>query len=152
MNSRICVAWLDHFCTDRVNGNPESEEYFKLMASCLHHLAMFQHHLDVYPEFLHREQRQSLYDSGYQFLFLYCHLAKENEVRQLHRYHFVPKFHAFCHLLDVILEQGINIRYYQCYADEDYIGKIGKVAASTHKLAMPVRVLQRLSVLTSLEL
>ena len=50
------------------------------------------------------------------------------------------------------MEQGIKILYSQCYADEDYIGKIDKVAAPTHKLAMPVRALQRLSVLTSLEL
>ena len=55
-------------------------------------------------------------------------------------------------MLDDTRELGLNIRYYQCYADADYIGKIGQVAASTHILAMPKRVVQRLSVLTSLQL
>ena len=152
MNSRICIAWLDSFCTQRVNARDGSSEYMKLFASCLKHVATFQYHLDVWPEFLDTAQRESLYDSGYQFIVQYCHLAKENERLRRPRYHFVPKFHAFCNMLDDIRELGLNIRYYQCYADEDYIGKVGQVAASTHKLAMPKRVVQRLSVLTSLQL
>ena len=124
----------------------------KLMASCLHHVASFQHYLDIYPEFLNEKQRRDLYDSGYQFLFQYLHLAHEN-VKLFHaRYNFVPKFHAFCHMLDLILEQGINIRYYQCYSDEDYIGNIGRVAAATHKNTTPTRVIQRLNVLACLEM
>jgi hypothetical protein len=152
MNSRVCIAWLDHFCTYRVNANASCSEYMRLMTSTLHNLATFQYYLDVMPEFLDEQQRHLVWDAGYQFLFGYCHLAKENSVLLRARYNFVPKFHAFCHLLDLIMEQGINIRYYQCYADEDYIGKVGRIAASSHRLAMPVRTVQRLSVLTSLEL
>ena len=146
MNSRVCLAWLDHFSSIRMNARTENSSCMELMASCLHHLATFQYHLDIFPEFLDIEQRQSLYDSGYQFLFLYCHLAHENERLGRARYNYVPKFHAFCHLLDVIMDQGLNIRFYQCYFDEDYIGKVGRIAAATHKLAMPVRTLQRLAV------
>ena len=77
MNSRINVAWLDHFCTDRVNSNPESPEYMKLMASCLHHVAMFQYHLDVFPEFLNCQQRQSSTTRGTNMFFNIVTLLEE---------------------------------------------------------------------------
>ena len=152
MNSRVCLAWLSDFCTEKVNSAEVSSQYMKLRASALHHLAQFQHDLDIYPEFVDAQQRRDVYDAGYGFLFQYMHLAHENRSRGLARYNFVPKFHAFCHLLDMISEYGINIRFYQCYGDEDYMGKVGKISAATHKLAMPTRVVQRLAVLTCLEM
>lgn len=114
MNSRVCVGWLSDFCAEKVNSGEIASNYMKLIASTLNHVAQFQHYLDIYPEFLDGLQRREVYDAGYQFLFSYLHLAHENKSRGLARYNFVPKFHAFCHLLDIISEYGLNIRFYQC--------------------------------------
>ena len=64
MNSRVCLAWLSDFRTEKVNSAEVSSQYMKLRASALHHLAQFQHYLDIYPEFMDAQQRRDVYDAG----------------------------------------------------------------------------------------
>ena len=145
MNSRICMSWVAHISAMQSRG-PGATAYQQQRATMMHHLASYQQLMDLQPEFLSEEIAGAMYTHGYEFLFQYCGIAAQNRAAGFPRYNFVVKFHRFCHMLDWLIEHEVNPKYYQCYHDEDYVGKMSKIASGTHRATMPLRVLQRLKV------
>ena len=76
------------------------------------------------------EQAERAYQSGMVFLKMLCELAyaAAHATPQIFRYKYRPKLHYFEHQLIEIRRNRFNPNYTSNFMDEDYIGKIAKLA------------------------
>lgn len=52
-----------------------------------------------------------------------------------------PKLHGFHHM--VLQLRRVNPSFFSCWSDEDFMGRIAKIASKTHRRAVSLRVLER---------
>ena len=61
----------------------------------------------------------------------------------IHRYPSKPKQHMYDHCLRDVMPTRVNAVWHLCFSDEDFIGKMKRIAAGTHFQTMGERCLER---------
>ena len=100
-------------------------------ASLFHSIADFLWIIDRSPMFLNAVQMQSAYNAGRTYLKSQILLAELCLKRVQLRWKYRPKIHFLDHQVDEILG-GWNPRFWQCWMDEDFMGKIAVLASRVH--------------------
>ena len=54
-----------------------------------------------------------------------------------------PKLHGLCHIILGAAADSRNPKYFSCFLDEDFLGKVIKVAEKCHRVTVCGAVLQR---------
>jgi hypothetical protein len=80
---------------------------------------------------------------GKLFLRVYHFLAVQAQSQGRCAYKLRPKLHYMWHMFDSVERTGENPRRQDLFDAEDFIGKIKKVANSTHVRNAPLRTIQR---------
>lgn len=125
----------------------------ELQCVCAWALHSFGKKLDSAGIFLTDEQADELVDVGKLFLECYARLAADALALSRPRWKLRPKFHSLhCEtILRMASGSRANPRYFSCWLDEDYIGRmcnLGK-AASSHPTTMSRRVMERMMLSTN---
>lgn len=98
----------------------------------LHGLARYFHVCKSAGRFFTDPEKDAIYNSGHEFLYMYSELRLESLQQGTNLFHLVPKFHQYHHLILDAWEDGYNPRYFHCFGDEDQVGKLLNVAAASH--------------------
>ena len=83
------------------------------------------------------------------FLLTYQKLAYNMHESGRRLYYVRPKMHYFAHIAWTVASSKRNPRYEHCFADEDFLGKVRKIACSTHGSTTSLRTLQRYKIFLS---
>ena len=96
------------------------------------------------------EQASRGYNSGMTYLFAYRELACISKVEKSTRWKYRPKVHFLEHQFIEMLHTKFNPNYSSCFMDEDYIGKIARLAGKCHAKTVGLRALQRYFILLTM--
>lgn len=99
--------------------------------------------MDQFPRFLTQDQAKQLRDAGYGFLNAYGALSRQAVEQKQALFNITPKFHYFCHALDLVVEERINLKFYTLFAGEDFVGRIARISAKTHMATLGQRTIER---------
>ena len=102
--------------------------------------------MDAAGETLTEGEKNGLIETGQAFLETYTTIIRTSDLGVSEAvdacagsmWRVRPKYHLFVHLLDYIEDTGLNPRYWACWMDEDFMGKMRKVCQSIQ--AGPQRV------------
>jgi hypothetical protein len=139
---KLFIMFLNNLLTD-MEVLPDS--WLAQVSTCVWALAHALWTLDMAGWMLTEEEADQFVDSGNLFLACYVHLAAD-AVRQGRRtFKLRPKLHAFHHIvLRIETRQSLqNPRFHQNFMDEDFVGRMCKLARSTHQRTVAARSLQR---------
>jgi len=118
----------------------------RLAAALFWGAADFFHVIDKSPMFMNRLQIQETLRAGNTFLksaIMLADLALTNLVlRWKHR----PKLHYLHHQVGEV-KFGFNPRFFNCFIDEDFVGKMSSLASKTHKTTTAYRTMLRYMIL-----
>jgi hypothetical protein len=115
----------------------------RLATTCLYYLVTWLAILDSEPMFMSPSALAEATQAGWNYLRTYFALAKMCVDAGVRRWKVRPKCHALAHLLLRSSYSSMNIRFWSCWSDEDYIGKICKLARGTHPRTIAQRTLDR---------
>ena len=104
---------------------------------------------------LHQSHSAEMAASCLRFCKAYTALAVDCHGLRLTRFHFEPSLHGFLHFFfDLQGRSGstLNPAIASCEADEDYVGKIARLARCVHAGTTTIRVIERLLIKTYFEL
>ena len=118
--------------------------------ACLHFLASFVWTLEHADLWLTQSEADAQYSYGMKFLLILRHLARLGRHHNLSRWNIIPKFHYFHHCIRFMWETKMNMMKATCFLDEDFMGKVKKLASKTHRTTVSLRTLQRYLVLLGL--
>jgi hypothetical protein len=139
-NMRIVCAWLAH--ATAISPNVRTRRG-RLLAASAFALAKFSFELDCSERFPDPGHLQIMVSFGYDFIHTYIAMHNEAASRGLRRYSTIPKLHAFMHCLDDMQLLEHSARYHTCYREEDFVGRVGKIAAACSARNVGLRVLER---------
>ena len=54
-----------------------------------------------------------------------------------------PKSHSHTHVIYVVASTRLNPRFFHCFGDEDYVGRIGRLSARCHPTTQSLEALTR---------
>ena len=120
---------------------------FQDMAACLFELGCFIWRCSSGPMWFTPAEAEIIYGHGVAFLRLYRSLAYEACQRSVLQWRLRPKLHYIQHTCVEIRATKMNPFFFTCFLDEDFCGKMKRLARMTHRAAVPSRVLQRYSIL-----
>jgi hypothetical protein len=127
----VLIFWLYEISTHFAAAcSPECKDEAELVVACLWGLSTYFRVLSESGRFFTDEQAALLDRGGHAYLFAYSALAERQTNYAL--WHHIPKHHCFQHLLLDSVSERVNPRYYHCFADEDFIGHMLKVAKRAH--------------------
>lgn len=89
------------------------------------------------------DQLVRLMFAGRLYLLCFQKLAVDMLSDGVRLYKCTPKSHYFDEMLSFVEGTGYNPRFFHCFGEEDYIGKMTKLASQTHGLTVLKRTLQR---------
>ena len=131
---RLVISWLAD--TQRSNVS-------RTLGSCALALARFTHLVRSSPALITPAVRAEASECGFRFLALYVQLAGQAILDGQTLYKIRPKMHYFWHICDRMRRSSLNPKLFSCWAAEDYVGKIAKLAERTHRRSTAERTLQR---------
>ena len=120
-------------------GTPHS----KLRAVCAWGMAHFLHVLDMSPRILPHGKTEEAVHALQAFLDAYQRLAVEATQAGQCLWKVRPKHHYTVHLGKFLRASRQNPRHTSCFMDEDYVGRVARLAKSCHWLSCPKRTLER---------
>ena len=123
------------------------QQEIKDAASCLHALAEFIWVLSRADFWLLPWEADSAMFHGMKFLVIYRHLAQAAENARTSRWRTRPKTHYYHHALKFMQHTKMNVLKSTCFLDEDFMGKVKRLASKTHRSLVSVRTLQRYVIL-----
>ena len=139
-NARVVVAWLAEKTYESAHLDGE---HGRLRSVCIWGFAEFFYLIEREPRHLSDEGSARLIRAGNAFLQCYGALAADCHQSGDALYYLIPKHHAVAHtLLDLEVER-YNARFYQCYSDEDFVGRMKRIAIRCHPRTMAKRAMQR---------
>jgi hypothetical protein len=116
----------------------------KLVGTMIWALADFCQCLDRAGKWLSDDETKRALSSGTLYLTSYQALAAANLIRRRCNYKVRPKLHYFAHqILRQIETSRLNPRHLHCFGDEDFIGRIARLAKLTSGQTTSLRTLQR---------
>ena len=126
---RMKLNWLAHefFFADLHNDNLE----VSYAATMFHAIADFLWVIDRSPMFMNAVQTAAAYKAGRTYLKSAMLLADYCLARGIMRWKYRPKLHYLDHQIDELLD-GWNPRFWQCWMDEDFMGKVASLAGHCH--------------------
>lgn len=115
----------------------------KLLATTVWALVAFLAVLDAGGMFLTPEEQERAYQLGSRFMEGWVTLGKQALDNKLLLYKQRPKTHLFHHLVIGCREDSANCRYWGCWDDEDYVGRLSRVTRKTHPRTLATSTVQR---------
>ena len=96
------------------------------------------------PQLLTGPESAQIADMFELFLVSYQALAKDDEEKtRAQLWKIKPKSLYLAHIASSVRSTRLNPRYTACSCDEDYLGKLKKIATKTHARTCMLRTLQR---------
>lgn len=135
------------FLTERLNEASLSSKDLRVQAVCSWSLHTFSTTLDGAQMWLSNGEASRLVNLGMVYVQSVVKLGEIALKECRPRYKIRPKFHSF--LCETVLRisdgSRMNPRFVSCFQDEDYIGRVCKLARmpSSHPMTMSKRLLQR---------
>ena len=105
--------------------------------------AHFQTLCEAMPQYLSSRQAEELSESGWAALQFYHAASCEAVNQNLFRWLMLPKAHTMSHMLDDVLNEHYNIRFYHNFEGENLVGVLKPLAAMCLGPGMESRVLRR---------
>ncbi len=116
----------------------------ELCATMMWSLATFFHVLDQSGRWMTPEQQKLALRCGNLYLLSYQALATVNQNARRYNYKVRPKQHYFsCGLLTQIEASFLNPRFTHCFLDEDFMGRISRLAKHSPGRSTTYRTIQR---------
>jgi hypothetical protein len=119
------------------------DEPLREVAVLMWGLADFQIGMDEYEMFLSDDEAARLYHAGRTFLYTYHMLAVKAFRNNVNMWLIVPKFHYLAHLVMDLPKDLVNPRFYHCFGDEDFVGKIAAIGHRVHRARNADRTIDR---------
>ena len=129
-----------------VSSELHTDDEIALAAGCFCALAAWIHCLDHAGIILTDRQKSNCLHYGRVHLQMYKALALRAVETGAKRWKVRPKMHYLDHTMREV-QSGLNPRFFQCFLDEDYIGKIIRIASRCHRSKISINVLRRYMVL-----
>jgi len=101
-----------------------SDPEAKTLAAMTGALASHVHVMDLSEEVMTDAQKQQYLRTGQVFLECYIDLAHHAVDRGERLWRTRPKFHSLMHTLAFVEATGLNPRFWACWMDEDFLGKL----------------------------
>eukprot|EP00969_Alexandrium_andersonii_P175094 7743887-Alexandrium_andersonii.AAC.2 len=114
-----------------------------MRACCAWGLAALIDELDNSDFWLSEDAAERGYKAGRLFLSSYQWLAHEAVSEGKHLWRLRPKFHIIDHMLERMRVDRQNVRLQACFMEEDYAGKIARLARKCHRLTVLPRTFER---------
>lgn len=148
MTSRVKAAPMKMFIAfvGYLAGLPSfqsDDEIVKVASVCAYSLAKFVRVLDVSPYWMSVEQANSAHRAGRMYLQCWQFLSGHCLRNDIFNFHIRPKHHYFDHHVEHVKSRRINPRLMSCLLGEDLLGKIKRIAKSTHGRTTATRFRQR---------
>ena len=131
---RLVVMWM----ASELNA---AQGQFPLLSRCMIALANYLHTMSKAGPLLEKHESALLRESGTMFVQSYLTLAAQHVELGRTLYKIRPKLHGLMHLIKQT--NTLNPKLTSCWANEDYMGRISRVASRTHRRTTTLRVLQR---------
>jgi len=137
---RILLSFISDVAVTLCTGDLHSQ----LRTSCIWGLADFFYICDHSGRWFTDSEAAEVVAAGSLYLDCYQRLAFKFSQDGCFTYKVRPKHHYFaCRILLNILASHVNPRYVHCFADEDFVGRIARLAKATCSKTVSLRVLQR---------
>ena len=134
---KAMVFYFAYVCKD------DCTERGKLRATCMWALADYVYRCGRHGLFIAYHDRRVLMSRGRLHLVTYYMLAHHAADRSERLYKIRPKHHAFDELLSSLLKSCLNPDRFSTWTDEDYLGKLKRIACRCHGSSVLSRCLQR---------
>lgn len=118
----------------------------QMAAACFWALAAWIHILDHAGIILTGEQKEACLKHGRMHLRIYKALALHAVECGARRWKIRPKMHYLDHTFREV-SNGLNPRFFQCFLDEDFVGKMVGIAMRCHRSTVSFNLLRRYMVL-----
>jgi hypothetical protein len=138
---KYLIAYLSHVANSVVR--PDADCTGKLYSSCAWALVQFQKMLDQCDLVMTEEESVDAEACGRLFLLGYHELALLALEAGLALWRLRPKFHYFDEVLQLMLLTLENPGKQTCMNEEDFMGKLKKIYAKTHRSSQRFRGIQR---------
>ena len=112
-------------------------------ADMLHYLMVWIRTLDEADMFLTHEEAVRAQDAGRANLLCYQALAEDAAAANKSLWKLRPKMHYVAHTIEMLTETYENPATLDLFSWEDFVGKVKRVAAKTHRATASLRVVQR---------
>jgi hypothetical protein len=139
--TRVLIAWLAEVSRDAPDAGANGSN--ATLALCLHWLAVFFSVMEKAGFFFKPDELATFSNATQQFLASYSALAAEALRTDELLWPIRPKHHGVCHLRLGALADFRNPKRFGCMLDEDFLGRIVKVATKCHRRTMARGVLLR---------
>jgi len=113
-----------------------------MTSTCAWALAPFHWVMDTNTQFLSESAAQDAQSAGNIFLSTWSKLARDALDEGVPNFRIRPKHHYFQHLV-LGLGSCENLRYLFCFADEDFMGRVTRLARKSHRAVCIERTLQK---------
>ena len=115
---------------------------------CVRHYVNFLQIMDAEGALLSDAQADEMHDSIVQHLRIYAYLNKvgrqlRGKVPGRNLWVLLPKHHYFMHLAKNVKIEAVNPAFHTLLTAEDFMGRIGAIARSCHRLTVSKRCLER---------
>ena len=137
--TRVLLTYL----AERVQALPRRDDDWHLLVACTSGLSQAHDIMDAADHFFSAAEAGAFYSHGFTFLATYMSLAQRAVSRNVRMYNITPKFHNVGHIVYTIQIDRVNPKFYHCYGDEDFVGRIGRVGAVVHPRTMTRRTIER---------
>ena len=141
-NSRIMVAWIAEECGKAVQAGHDTL-HDKMRASVTWGLAKFCSVLDNSGRCMSPAEVASARRAGVVYLQTFAYLARDAVDSGVSLWPLKPKMHQFDHLLDDLLVDMMNPRFWWNFGNEDCVGLLKRIAMKCSRKTVASAVLRR---------
>ena len=145
---KVIVCWLAH---ELYTASIVGDDDVKRAAALFHALSEFIQVLSLAQAVMSRSEADRAVLHGTRYLVIYKDLAVRAYLKNQALWKLRPKTHYLHHIIIKIGQTKFNPRYWSCFMDEDYMGKIKVLASHTHRscvmrVALSIRHFRRSSI------
>ncbi len=140
-NCLLVCQWLSELCC--ADAHAEGDDYKKVRATTLWGFSETFSILQGQDHWISDTAAEHLMCTRAAALQGYNTLACVAVEREINRFPMKPKIHLFDHCMRDTCKYRENPTFCWCFSDEDFIGKIKRVASRCHPFRMGMRALQR---------
>jgi hypothetical protein len=150
---KIILFWLAHRVQEHepkirqaaLPGMPPADQIqkWRLISTCLYALVHLHHLMDKASMFFTTDEAATFAQSGTAFLTTWMALSRLSLDQGLPNYNITPKFHYLAHIIYTVQAERINPKFMHCYQDEDFVGRVSRIAGKTHPRKLGERTMGR---------
>ena len=140
-NCMVLCRWLEHLCSDHLDGTEYSRLRWLAIWAWVEFYEVCQTAID--PDFLNPCELKRLDNATTVLMHSSKCLASINAAKGLARWKLRPKLHVLYHINRDAQSSSRNPRAWWTFKDEEFMGKLGRIAGATHAVSMCNRSLER---------